>query len=72
MRSGRPRGPGTAFKSVGGDGPNIFDGVPGLPGPSRLRKCIQKDPWVPAMGPPRNTYWAVGRRRAGDQAGLIR
>ncbi len=29
MRSGRPRGPGTAFQKVGSEAPHIFEGFPG-------------------------------------------
>ncbi len=31
LRSGRPRGPGKAFKNAEGEAPNIFEGFPGLP-----------------------------------------
>ncbi len=42
LRSSRPRGPGKAFKNVGGEAPHIYEGLPGLPGPARLQKCTRK------------------------------
>ncbi len=42
MRSCRPRGPGKAFKNVGGFAPHIFEGFPGPPGPARHQKRTQK------------------------------
>ncbi len=38
LRSGRPRGPGKALKSVGGFSPDRFEGLPGPPGPARPQK----------------------------------
>ena len=38
MRSGRPRGPGNAFKNVGGFAPHIFVGHPGPPGAGQTSK----------------------------------
>ncbi len=42
LRSGRPRGPGKAFKNVGGFAPHSFEGSPGLPGPSYCSSPRQK------------------------------
>ncbi len=39
MKSGRPRGPGRAFKNVGGFAPHIFERFPGLPGPDTLKNA---------------------------------
>ncbi len=50
LRSGRPRGPGKAFKSVGAFAPHIFEGFPGPPGPARLQTCTQKTPARPPSG----------------------
>jgi hypothetical protein len=44
LRSGRLRGPGKAFQTVGGEAPRIFEGLPGPPGLARPQKCTQKDP----------------------------
>jgi hypothetical protein len=44
LRSGRPRGPGKAFKNVGGFAPHIMEGLPGPPGPARLQKRSQTNP----------------------------
>ena len=43
LRSGRPRGPGKAFKNVGGEAPHILEGFPGPPGPARLQKGTQQN-----------------------------
>ncbi len=37
LRSGRPRGPGKAFKNEGGFVPHRFEGRPEPPGPARLQ-----------------------------------
>ncbi len=42
LTSGRPRGPGKAFKNVGGDFPHIFEGVPDPPGASQTSKTHPK------------------------------
>ncbi len=39
MRSGRPRGPGSAFKNVGVEAPHIFEGSPGPRGRPDLKKA---------------------------------
>ncbi len=48
LRSGRPRGPGKAFKSVGGFASDISEGFPGPPGPARPQK---RNPQTPARLP---------------------
>ncbi len=42
LGSGGPRGPGRAFKNVGGVAPPFFEGLPGPPGPARPQKHTQK------------------------------
>ncbi len=44
LRSGWPRGPGKAFENVGGEGPHIFEGFLGPPGPARPQKSTQQNP----------------------------
>jgi hypothetical protein len=44
LRSGRPLGPGKAFKKVGGFAPHILQGFPGPPGPARLQEGTPKNP----------------------------
>ncbi len=39
LKSGRPRGPGKALKSVGGFAPHIFEGLPGPRGRSDLKNA---------------------------------
>ena len=39
LRSGRTRGPGRAFKNMGGFALHLFEGFPGPPGPARPQKC---------------------------------
>ncbi len=43
LRSGRPRGPGKAFKKVEGFRPHRFEGFCGPPGPARLPKRSQNN-----------------------------
>jgi hypothetical protein len=42
LRSGRPRGPGKAFKNVGVFAPHLLEGFPRPPGPARPQKCTLK------------------------------
>jgi hypothetical protein len=42
LRSGRPRGPGKALKSVGGEDPHLFEGLPGPPRPARPQTSTPK------------------------------
>ncbi len=44
LRSGRPRGPGKAFKNVGGEAPHLFEGFPRPPGPARIQKRTPTNP----------------------------
>ncbi len=44
LKSGRPRGPGKAFKNVEGFAPHIFEGFPGSPGPARPQKRTPTNP----------------------------
>jgi hypothetical protein len=70
LRSGRPREPGKAGKSLEGEAAHLFEGLPGLPGPARLQKRIPKqsgqlafkypdlDPGIPGA----RVYLALGHR----------
>ncbi len=59
LRSCRPRGPGKAFKNVGGEAPHILQGLPGPPGPARPQKrtpkirpdCLQVPSFNGSIGP---------------------
>ncbi len=56
LRSGRPRGPGIAFKNVRGFAPHIFEGFPGPPGLARPQTCTPKNqPRLPSGTQPLHT-----------------